>query len=116
MIDLQAEFVSHMLGDGYPFRELVTYTPSGSSARDIYAIVKRNGTRKTSGSKGAMDASYDYEIVVSTSDTDGVANVKTREDKVTISAPEFGADATNSFRVAAVISKTEMSWHLGLTA
>ena len=41
---LQEAIDAAFLGAGNPFRELITYTPTGGTARQIYAQVRRGAT------------------------------------------------------------------------
>jgi len=113
-LSLSDEFINVFLDESNPFRESVTYTPSGSTAKSIYGIVNRGGGSKTSQGRGSdkMGAIYDYELIISCDATSGVQYVVPMKDKVSITAPEFGE--TNVFTVAGVIKKTPMGWVLGL--
>ena len=111
---LETDFISVFLDESNPFRESVTYTPSGGTAKAIYGMVNRGGTSKTTQGRSVekMGALYDYELVISCNATSGIANVIPGKDRVVISAPEFAE--SNTFMVAGVIAKTAMCWKLGL--
>lgn len=114
VLSLSDEFVTVFLDASNPFRETVTYTATGSAAKDIFAIVNRGGAAKTSRGHGAekLGSIYDYELIISCDATQGIQYVTPMKDKVSIVAPEFAE--SNTFSVAGVISKTAMCWHLGL--
>lgn len=114
VLSLEDEFISVQLGADNPFRESVSYTPSGSTAKTIYAIVSRSGSSKISTKRSTerAGAAYDYEMLISCNATSGIQYVVPGKDKVSITAPEFAE--TNTFTVAGIVSKTAMCWHLGL--
>jgi len=113
-LSLETEFINVFLDESNPFRESVTYTPTGAAAKVIYGIVNRGGNAKSSTGRGTdrLNAIYDYTMLISCTATDGVQYVTPNKDKVLITAPEFGE--SNTFLVAGVIAKTAMAWHLGL--
>jgi hypothetical protein len=113
MIDLKQEFIDQFLNSENPFRESVTYTPSGGTAKVISGIVKRGGLGKTSGPAKLLSG-WDYELLISQDATSGIATITKGMDKVLIASPEVGG--TNSFIVAGIIAKTPLCWHLGLKA
>jgi len=112
--DPQAEFIRVQLSSANPFREAVTYTPTGVTAKSIYAVVRRGGIKSASSKSDRMPSIYEYEMLISTDATEGVATVTAMKDKVSMTLKETGA--TNTFTVAGVIGYTKAAWHLGLLA
>ena len=113
-LSLETEFINVFLDESNPFRESVTYTPSGGAVKAIYGIVNRGGNAKSTTGRGMdkLNAIYDYTLLISCNATDGIQYVVPNKDRVLILAPEFGEN--NTFLVAGVIAKTAMCWYLGL--
>lgn len=112
--DPQTEFLRVQLSAANPFREQVTYTPTGGEAKSIYAVVGRGGIKSLKSKTDRMPSIYDYEILISTDETSGVLLVTPRKDKVALAMHEIGG--SNTFTVAGIISRTPGAWHLGLMA
>jgi hypothetical protein len=111
---LQETIDAAFLGASNPFREAITYTPTGATAKSIYAQVRR-GTPTANRVKGDNTAAvYDTEITISIDSTNGVAVVTIGKDTVTMAAPAYGSAATNVYTVAGIIGKSTTCWKLGL--
>lgn len=114
MLTAKAAMLAGPLSDNNPFVESITYTPSGGDAVTINATVKRSSDMM--GRENIPDrAHYKAEIIISNDSDSGVADVTPRKDTVTMAAPELSNSSSHTFLVAAIISKTAMGWHLGLT-
>lgn len=114
---LQEAIDEAFLGSANPFREAITYTPTGATARSIYAQVRR-GAIMANRLKGDNTAAvYDVEITISIDASNGVAVVTTGKDTVTMAAPAYGSTtATNVYTVAGIIGRSATCWKLGLRA
>jgi len=106
--------IAGAMSDNNPFVEAVTYTPSGGTAVEINAVVQReSGTVRRSGIDNRSQ--YKAEIIISSDATSGIADVTPRKDTVSMAAPELGNSTSHTFLVAAIIGKSAMGWHLGLS-
>lgn len=114
-MDLSTAFNSAMLGESNPFRESITYTATGQSAKTIWAIPKRGGITSNKNTADKTASIYDYEILIASDATNGIVNPTMGKDTVTMSMPEMGT-GNNVFIVAGIVSKTPMCWRLGLRA
>lgn len=113
MISLSNEFIGAFLSDDNPFRESITYTPTGGTAKTIYALVKRGGAMNNNNAADKTNSIYDYEIVIANDATSGIATITTGKDKISMAAPELNETA-HTFMVVGIIGKTGMAWKLGL--
>ncbi len=112
-INLSDIFNRYFLAAVNPFRETVTYTKTGGTAKSIYGMVRRGGMQKVSGSD-KTPSMYDYELIIAIDATNGIDQVTTGKDKVAFTLSETGT--SNTFIIAGIIEKTGMCWHLGLRA
>jgi len=112
-LSLQDDMDTVFLTSG--FQETVSYTPSGGTAKSISAIVNRGGGNEgpqPPARGGSPERRFDMEIIISTDETNGVATVKPREDKVSVATTPGGSAQT--YLVVAVIRSDVGAWHLGL--
>lgn len=114
VLSLENDFVSVFLDESNPFRESMTYTPSGGAAKAIYGIINRGAASRTTQDRAVnkIGAVYSHEIIISCNATSGIANVVVGKDKVSFISPEFAE--TNTYTIAGIIHKTAMCWKLGL--
>jgi len=111
---LQEAVDAAILGASNPFRESITYTPTGATAKTIYGQVRRGAAAKNSVRGDNTAAVYDTEITISKNTTNGVAAVTIGKDTVTMAAPAYGSAATNVYVVAGIVGQTATFWKLGL--
>lgn len=95
------------------FSETVSYTPDGSSAKSIKAIVMRPQIDVLDQDRGVVLANQ-VQLYISTDATEGVAAVKKSLDKVALKLLLSDAAAT-TFRITDVIGHDEGMWHLVAT-
>ena len=110
--DPQAEFILRQLSAANPARESIVYTPTGGTAKTIYAVVNRGGMKSVRSKIDKMPSIYDYEILISTSTASGIAAVTSGKDTVTMTMHEI--NGSNIFTVAGIIARNAACWHLGL--
>lgn len=94
------------------FKESITYTPAGGSAKTINALVVRERRDADPQSRGRI-AVGEAEIYVENDATTGVTSVDdsgSSVDKVAFALQQGGSAVT--WRVAAVIDKDNGFWHL----
>lgn len=106
-INLSTDMDSIFLGTENPFREAVTYTPSGLPARQIYAQVERQAPVELRPSGSGEIHKHRVEIWVSKTD---LPTVTPMTDMVAIT--ESGVSKTK--RVASVLYEDSGSYKLGL--
>lgn len=109
-MSLSEQFDSYFLSTSNPFSETISYTASGTTT-GIKAIVKRGGFISSKMKSDNTKSLYDYEVVLSIAD---VTKVTVNKDTVTLIAPQYGVEVTNTYIVSGIIGKTPMAWHLGL--
>ena len=109
-MSLSEQFDSYFLSTSNPFAESVSYTVDGVTTQ-IKALVKRGGFISNKMKSDNTKSLYDFEVVLSIAD---VTKVTVNKDTVTLLAPQYGVDATNTYIVSGIIGKTPMAWHLGL--
>lgn len=114
-IDLQSEFLDNILGEEFPFREAISYTPYGGVAKTIYGVMRRDGAYRSMRQPAGMRSVWEIELIISTDATDGIELVTIKGDKVDITAYESGG-GTKTYTVGAIMGRTPMAWRLGLTA
>jgi hypothetical protein len=92
------------------FGETISYTPSGSTARSIKAVVFRRGAEKLSIPSGIP--TQQYPIVVEIDATD-ITSVKEKEDK--INCADFNG-VLKEYRVSKILYADAGCFKLGLAA
>lgn len=113
MINPKDVFASNIVTGSNPFAEIVTYTPSSGTPKEIYAVVRRNTSQQTSrGGMGGIVA-YQTEIMIAKTDSDGMLSITPKKDKVTMAAPELNK-TTHTYTVVGVVANSAMCWHIGL--
>jgi hypothetical protein len=89
--------------------ESVTYTPSGSAAQTVNAVVTRDGLQARAEDNSAR-LEYPVEILIS---RDDIATVNVHGD--TVALKRRVSDSSNStMRVAALLASEGALWRLGL--
>ena len=91
------------------FAEEVTYTPSGSSAKNVIAVVVRENLQPAQEEHGRV-LGRQAELYISADADDGIEEVTVGEDKV-----EFAIrpnQASVEWRVIDILAKSGGIWHL----
>lgn len=92
------------------FGESVTYTPKGSSAQTVTAIIER---RTLENAGPISDSAYQYQVSAWIPKND-VSSVTVGGD--TIACKKRNGDAANTtYTVRAILNQTGDVWHLALT-
>jgi len=117
-LELKEEFVDVFLASG--FQETITYTPSGGTAKNISAIVYREGTTQTvssrrtgAGENKSITRRYDIEIHISTDAIDGIQSVTVMKDKVALKR-KVNDTSNENFTVRGIIEEDTGAYWLGL--
>jgi len=97
------------------FEETVTYTPSDGIAKNIDAIVYREGVNEIVESKrtGVSQRKWDIGIDISTDATNGIETITVNEDTVKL-YKNIGDSIKKTFTVAGIIQNDAGAFRLGL--
>jgi len=104
----KADFINNVLNTD-ECAEDITYTPKGSTAKPIKAIVERKGLLNAGEVSGRILVEQ-VEIIIANDSEYGVEEINKGGD--TVSLPErIGGDIV-TFRVVHILNQCPVSWHL----